>query len=278
MTGSDDDGDEMMTPSYSDAAAELLLAGGPAPVGYEQVEGLLAALGMLADLPAPAPSAKLAKALSGPTRLPMADLSLARDRRRPRLLRVGVAGGVVATVLLGSVGAAAAHGRLPDPAQNAVADAIAALSPFSVPHARPRVPTAKPVPPLTPAPAKPSDVARTGPVGPETRTGTSPGSDAVPGRTTTRVANRDELDNGPAVQDGVAPDGHSDRADSPDPEVRPDGALRRSPQTADGGRGTPSEQAQAPREDGTSAESGSSDSVTPAPVEPTSPADTVSAD
>jgi hypothetical protein len=131
------------------SSLDALLDGGPVPPGLEPVAAVLSDLAGWAHGPTPVPSATLARQLAGGApggAVPAAvDLTARRKRHGARAVSTALA---VALVVGGSVGAAAAEGKLPDRAQNAVAAAVAALTPFSVPHAQhhPRIGLTPPVP------------------------------------------------------------------------------------------------------------------------------------
>ena len=145
MTGFDDSPGDMTFREDSDAcldaALESALTGGPVAAEDVAVAAMFADLRTLAEQPAPAPSQALASLLAGGTDAPtlgvapIVDLRDHAERPTRPYGRAAVTGGIVAAVLLGSVGAAAARGGLPRQAQNAVADALDALTPFTVPHA-----------------------------------------------------------------------------------------------------------------------------------------------
>ncbi len=122
-----------MTTMLCDDVAEAFLAGGSVPVGFEPVAGLLDELRTLLEGPAPRPSDALAMLLDGQGPAAVTDLATRRTRRAAGL---GVTAALVGLVTLGSAGAAAANGRLPMGTQDAVADAIEAVTPFTVPHHR----------------------------------------------------------------------------------------------------------------------------------------------
>lgn len=122
-----------MTMMLCDDAAEAFLATGSTPHGFEPVASLLDELRALAEGAAPRPSAALATLLDGA--LPVGGSELATRRAR-RAAGLGVTAALVALVTLGSAGVAAANGRLPRATQDAVADAIEAVTPFTVPHHR----------------------------------------------------------------------------------------------------------------------------------------------
>lgn len=152
MSGRDDHQDDMALhlrpPSEVDSALDALVAGGPVPSGFEGASAVLDDLRLVGAAAAPAPTAALAEFLARPTRS-AGDVVLDLDAgRRRRAARAGAAALTVAVMTLGSVGVAAAQGKLPDRAQDAVASAVSALTPFSVPRAQRD--------PVTPEPAEPS--------------------------------------------------------------------------------------------------------------------------
>ena len=114
--------------------AEAFLADGSIPDGFDSVASLLDDLRVLLEGPAPHPSAALALLLDGTGPVAVSDLAARRTRRAAGL---GVTAALVGLVTLGSAGVAAANGRLPKATQDAVADAIEAVTPFTVPHHRP---------------------------------------------------------------------------------------------------------------------------------------------
>ena len=132
MTVTDDDRFEM-TPTLCEESAEAFLAVGLVPYGFEPVAGLLEELRALAEGAAPRPSAALATLLDGVGPVEVTDLA---TRRAGRLVGLGVTAALVGLVTIGSAGVAAANGRLPRATQDAVADAIEAVTPFTVPHHR----------------------------------------------------------------------------------------------------------------------------------------------
>ena len=132
MTVTDDDRFEM-APTLCEESAEAFLAVGLVPYGFEPVAGLLEELRALAEGAAPRPSAALQTLLAGAGPAEVLDLA---TRRAGRLAGLGVTAALVGLVTLGSAGVAAANGRLPRATQDAVADAIEAVTPFTVPHHR----------------------------------------------------------------------------------------------------------------------------------------------
>ncbi|GAC1611735.1 MAG: hypothetical protein NVS3B26_27560 [Mycobacteriales bacterium] len=163
MTDAGDDPGEMdMTePGHDDsdldAAFEAFLAGVPASAALRRSAVVLTALRSLADQPGPVPSPALAAHLGArhPAALAEAvagDVIDLAGRRRRKVQRVTVTALSATMLALSSVGVAAAHGTLPNHVQDAVADAVTALTPFSVPHAAPRHP-AKQTRPTKPAPS-----------------------------------------------------------------------------------------------------------------------------
>lgn len=141
MSGFDDSSGDMTfrqdSDARMDAAVESVIAG--LQTGDDAVTALFADLRTLIGEPAPTPSPALAALFAGGAPAlgvaPVVDLRDHAARRTRPFGRAAVTGGIVTAVLLGSVGAAAAHGGLPRQAQNAVADAVDALTPFTVPHA-----------------------------------------------------------------------------------------------------------------------------------------------
>ena len=132
MTVTDDNRFEM-APTLCEESAEAFLAGGLVPYGFEPVAGLLEELRALAEGAAPRPSAALATLLDGAGAVEVTDLV---TRRAGRLAGVSVTAALGGLVTRGSAGVAAANGRLPRATQDAVADAIEAVTPFTVPHHR----------------------------------------------------------------------------------------------------------------------------------------------
>ena len=132
MTVTDDDRFEM-APTLCEETAEAFLAVGLVPAGFEPVAGLIEELRALAEGAAPRPSAALQTLLAGAGPAEVLDLA---TRRAGRLAGLGVTAALVGLVTLGSAGVAAANGRLPRATQDAVADAIEAVTPFTVPHHR----------------------------------------------------------------------------------------------------------------------------------------------
>ena len=204
-----------MTMMLCDDDAEAFLATGSSPYGFESVASLLDELRELTDRPAPRPSAALEKLLDGSGLVRGSELATRRARRAAGL---GVTAALVSLVTLGSVGAAAANGRLPRATQDAVADAIEAVTPFTIHHHRledrdvaPAASVPSPVASVPVTVAVPAERPRSpGPetareTGPDTarRTGSeTPGSDAssdVPG---TRGA--DDGGSGSAASGSVA--------------------------------------------------------------------------
>ena len=122
-----------MTMMLCEDDAEAFLATGSSPYGFESVASLLDELRELTDRPAPRPSAALEMLLDGSGLVGGSELATRRARRAASL---GVTAALVGLVTLGSVGAAAANGGLPRATQDAVADAIEAVTPFTVPHHR----------------------------------------------------------------------------------------------------------------------------------------------
>ena len=132
MTVTDDDHFEM-APTLCEESAEAFLAVGLVPYGFEPIAGLIEELRALAEGAAPRPSAALATLLDGAGPVEVIDLA---TRRAGRLAGLGVTAALVGLVTIGSAGVAAANGRLPRATQDVVADAIEAVTPFTVPHHR----------------------------------------------------------------------------------------------------------------------------------------------
>lgn len=119
----------------------------------------------------PQPSAELAAVLAGAT-------PIGSGRRSLRLARRSVLG-VAAAVLVGGTSAAAATGRLPQPAQRLVSDVVGTITPFSIPsdHEMPLAPPHS----VSPGPAhastsrdRPSPTEREAPNAPGDRDDASP--------------------------------------------------------------------------------------------------------
>jgi hypothetical protein len=135
-----DDRDEMTASVTGDSGAGASAA----------MTTFLADLRAIGEGPIPEPSPELAALLDGDE--PVSSGRVMRLRRRHIVLVTA------ASVLIGGTGAAAATGRLPQPAQRLVSDVIDRLTPFTVPSARPGTPSGPPAqaPPQAVVPVVPS--------------------------------------------------------------------------------------------------------------------------
>ena len=200
-----------MTMMLCEDDAEAFLATGSSPYGFESVASLLDELRELTDRPAPRPSAALEKLLDGSGLAGGSELATRQARRAAGL---GVTAALVGLVTLGSVGAAAANGRLPRATQDAVADAIEAVTPFTVPHHRledrdvaPAASVPSPVASVPKTVVLPAERPRS--TGPETARETGPDT---AGRTGSETSGSDASSDGPGTRG--ADDGGSGSAAS----------------------------------------------------------------
>lgn len=254
MSRSDDDTDEMTNlrplPRLDDRAVEALLAGRAVP-GWDDLVDAVGVLRNDATSPAPAPRHDLALVLEAG--LPQVSAPAPAGRRVPWAARLAV--GIAAST--GLVLSAATANALPRPVQDAVADAVDAVTPFQLPRpataapvedtddetptlAPSEPPAVLPVPPTAvvrpqPAPADRDDDRRAEPVDEPTDEGSGT-TDSTEGPDTTESPDTIE---GPDTTEGPAATG--DVAPRPAAEQAP---AAEQPADADGGSAT------APADDG----------------------------
>lgn len=139
-----------------------LLSGLAVPAALLPLADSLAQVRSLALGAPPQPSAALSAVLDGAAPSPILLADPLSARRSRRAARATVASGVAAVLALSSVGAAAAADRLPDGAQEFVAQVIEQLTPFEVAGSDAEQPSRTPLPADTEPLERPQPAPDTG--------------------------------------------------------------------------------------------------------------------